>query len=78
MTNPETEEEAIIANLYDKLARLCVRYRNDRVLLPAIEGLGTVILRVAENGTPGRVDPITLGQQVRALVRRAGGDADNV
>jgi hypothetical protein len=78
MMDPRTPEESSIVNLTGELARLSDRYRHDRVMLPSIENLATCIIRIAANGNAGRIDPGTVDKQVRDMVRRAGGDADNV
>jgi hypothetical protein len=76
MMDPRSDEERTLVNLLAELARLCDRYPKDRVMMPIVEGLATVIIRLAGDGVlePGRIDGPTIQRQVRDMVRRAGGD----
>lgn len=73
LLEPETPEEVTFSQLFTQLGKLADRHKNDAVLLPAIESLGTCLITLL-NGPVGRIDQGAMDKQVRDVVRRAGGD----
>jgi hypothetical protein len=70
---PNTPEERSISNLFSELTVLADRYKNDSVMLGAVESLGSAILRLLD-GDVGRIDQSSMTKQVTDTVTRAGGD----
>lgn len=77
LLNPVTPEEITLARLATELANLAERHKGDRHMIPAIEGLGSVIIRLIDGGTH-RIDQAMLTRQVEELVKEAGGDERNL
>lgn len=74
---PRTPEERTISNLFTELGVLADRYRNDSVMLRAVQHVGSAII-ILLNGEIGGVDQASMDKQVRDTVTRAGGDADEL
>lgn len=73
LLEPEGPHEASIANLFTELSRLADRWKDDSVMITAVEHLGSCIIGLL-NGEVGRIDQGAMDKQVRDVVRRAGGD----
>ena len=72
---PVIPEERSLSILFTELGRLSDRHKNDSVMVPAIESLGSAIITLL-NGEVGRIDQGSLDKQVRDTVVRAGGRGD--
>lgn len=72
---PNTPEERTISNLFHELTVLSDRYKDDSVMIEAVEQLGSVIITLM-NGAVHRIDQGSMDKQVRDTVTRAGGDGD--
>lgn len=77
MLYPESPEEHTIVNLTRELAVIADRYSNDSVMIVAVEKLGSSIIRLLDGGV-GRLDQSLADKQVRDIVARAGGDANEL
>lgn len=77
LLNPVTPEEQTLARLGTELVNLVDRYKGDRVMIPAIEALGTCMLRLMDGATH-RIDQTMLTREVEALVAEAGGNERNL
>lgn len=75
LMEPATDQEKSISNLLGELSRLADRYKNDAVMLPAVEHVGHAVL-VLLNGGVDRLDQGTVDRKVHDIVTRAGGDLD--
>ena len=73
LLDPESREERTFSILFTQLSELADRHRNDSVLITAVEHLGSAIIRLLD-GPTGRIDQGAMDKQVRDVVRRAGGD----
>ncbi len=73
MLAPEPPVETSIATLVTELTRIADRFKDDGVMLDAVEKLGAAIMSLTEGGT-GRLDKDAITKQVKDIVRRAGGD----
>jgi len=73
LLEPEGPHETTLANLFVELARLADRWKGDSVMITAVEHLGSAIIRLLD-GPVGRMDQGAMDKQVRDIVRRAGGD----
>jgi hypothetical protein len=74
---PADEDERRIANLMQALASTADRFHGDQFMRPAIENIGSAILRLL-NGPIGRLDQSSIDKSVRDTVQRAGGDSENL
>lgn len=72
---PTTPGERTISNLFHEMTVLADRYKDDTVMLPAVEHIGSAILTLL-NGEVGRIDQPSMDKQVHDTVSRAGGDTD--
>jgi hypothetical protein len=77
MLHPEGPHEQTLSHLFSELSRLSDRYKNDVVMVAAVEKLGSAIITLL-NGEVGRIDQGALDKQVRDVVRGAGGDDNNL
>ena len=74
---PVTPEEQTLSNLFTELTVIADRYKDDAVMVPAVEQLGTAIITLL-NGDTGRIDQSYLDKQVADTVLRAGGDPNGL
>lgn len=77
MLHPEGENETTIVNLFGELTRLADRYDGDRVMVKAVEHVGSAIITLL-NDDVGRLDLGAVDKQVRDVVDRAGGDSSDL
>lgn len=75
LTKPGGPEERTIATLMNTCNALATRYRNDSVMVQAVEHVGAAII-VLLNDDTGRIDQGIADQMVRDIVESAGGDPD--
>lgn len=73
LLQPASPEERTISNLLSELGRLADRYKDDSVMVSAVEQLGSAII-VLLNGEVGRLDQGSIDSKVRQIVESAGGD----
>ena len=74
---PQTPEELTFSNLFHELTVLADRYKNDSVMLPAVEQVGSALITLL-NGEVGRIDQSAMVKQIEDTVRRAGGDPNGL
>lgn len=74
---PNTPEERTVSNLFHELTVIADRYKDDSVMLAAVEKLGSAIITLM-NGAVHRIDQGSMDKQVRDTVNRAGGDGDGL
>jgi hypothetical protein len=77
MLAPEPPVETSIVTLITELTRIADRFKDDGVMLDAVEKLGAAITSLIEGGT-GRFDKDAVIKQVKDIVRRAGGDTNGL
>lgn len=77
LLDPQTPEERTFAVLLQQLGEIADRWANDQQMIPAIDGLGTCIIRLLL-GDIGRLDPGMIDKAVRDTVNRAGGNGDDL
>lgn len=74
---PNTPEERTISNLFHEMTVLADRYKDDYVMVTAVEQVGSAIITLL-NGNVGRIDQSSMDKQVRDTVTRAGGNSDEL
>jgi hypothetical protein len=72
---PLSEDERNFSELFGVMSRLADQWKDDRVILPAIEKIGSAIIRLLD-GPIGRIDQADMRKMVEDTVSRAGGDLD--
>lgn len=72
---PATPEERTLSRLFVELGIIADRYKDDSVMLRAVESLGATLMRLLDGDT-GRVDQSHLRKQIEDTITRAGGDLD--
>lgn len=77
MLAPEPPVETSIVTLITELTRIADRFKDDGVMLDAVEKLGAAITSLIEGGT-GRFDRDAVIKQVKDIVKRAGGDTNGL
>ena len=77
LLDPASPEERTISTLLSELGRLADRWKNDYVMVSAVEHLGSAIIALL-NGDVGRLDHGKTDSKVRAIVESAGGDPDEL
>lgn len=77
MLAPEPPVETSIVTLITELTRIADRFKDDGVMLDAVEKLASAIMALIEGGT-GRFDKDAVIKQVKDVVRRAGGDTNGL
>lgn len=77
MLAPEPPVETSIVTLITELTRIADRFKDDGVMLDAVEKLAGAIMSLIEGGV-GRFDKDAVIKQVKDIVRRAGGDTNGL
>lgn len=77
MLAPEPPVETSIVTLITELTRIADRFKDDGVMLDAVEKLAGAIMSLIEGGV-GRFDKDAVIKQVKDVVRRAGGDTNGL
>lgn len=77
MLAPEPPIETSIATLVTELTRIADRFKDDGVMLDAVEKLAGAIMSLIEGGV-GRFDKSAVIKQVKDIVSRAGGDTNGL